>query len=144
MTWSNEPVFTVENWSGSLYGGGQQQIIFGSNSAALMASQVGQIQFQDPAGLAAGIYPARILANGEVVPNSGGPLPASMALTPQAGGMQVRLQGEAGRTYSIEVSSNLVDWAPWTNVVNSKGTMCVTDTESTNCPARFYRAKLAP
>jgi hypothetical protein len=144
VTWSNETLLTIENWSGSLYGGGQQQIIFGTNSAALTATQLGQIQFQNPAGLAAGSYPARILSNGEIVPSTGGALPASMALSSQAEGMRVTLQGEAGRTYCIEVSTDLVHWVAWTNVVNAKGTMCCIDSQTTNCPARFYRAKLLP
>jgi hypothetical protein len=54
------------------------------------------------------------------------------------------LQGEAGRTYLIETSTDMVHWAPWTNVVNATGTMNVTDTATANCPARFYRAHLMP
>lgn len=142
VMWSNEPMLMVQGWSGSPFGCGQQQIIFGNSASALTAGQLGKIQFQNPAGLAAGIYSAKILANGEIVPNSGAALPVNMALAQQPGGMQVTLEGEAGRSYSVEVSTDLVHWVPWTNVVNTNGTMCITDTDK--CPARFYRARLLP
>jgi hypothetical protein len=144
LTWSNDTVLIVESWSGSLNGGGPQQILFGKNSQALTSAQVAQIQFHNPAGLAEGTYPARILATGEIVPATGGAPAVSMALSPQPGGMQVILQGETGRSYSIETSTDLVHWAPWTNQVNSNGTMTVTDTEARNYPTRFYRARLMP
>ncbi len=144
VTWSNEPLLTIEGWSGSLLGGGAQQIVFGNDSNALTSAQLARIQFHNPAGLTNGIYPARILSHGEIVPAVAAALPASMALQARPGGMQVTLQGEAGRTYAIETSTDLMHWAPWTNVVNSTGTMTVTDTTAANCPARFYRARLMP
>jgi hypothetical protein len=58
--------------------------------------------------------------------------------------MRVTLQGEAGRTYTIETSTDLVHWAPWTNVVNSTGTMNVMDKAAVDYPARYYRAHLMP
>jgi len=144
VTWSNEAMLIIEDWTGSLFGGGSQQIIFGNDSNALTSSQLAHIQFHNPAGLANGFYSARFLSNGEIVPSAGGAMPTSMALQPQPGGMQLKLQGEAGRTYSIETSTDLVHWVPWTNIVNSTGTMIVTDTASSNYPARFYRARLMP
>lgn len=144
IAWSNEAALIIEGWSGSLFGGGAQQIVFGNDSNALTSSQVAQIQFHNPAGLAAGMYSARILSTGEIVPQASGAAPASMTLQPQPGGMQVKLQGEPGRTYNIETSTDLVHWSPWTNVVNSTGTMSITDTDSSNYPARFYRAQAMP
>lgn len=144
MTWSNDPLLVIQGWSGSLNGGGPQQIIFGNSSTALTATQLAQIQFQNPAGLAAGNYPAKILSTGEVVPSTSAPMHPSMDLKPQPGGMQLTLHGEAGRTYSIEVSTDLVNWVSWTNQTTSDGTISVTDTDSGNYPARFYRAKLVP
>jgi hypothetical protein len=144
MTWSNDALLVIQGWSGSLSGGGQQQIIFGNSPTALTGTQLAQIQFQNPAGLAAGNYPAKILSTGELVPNSSAPMHPSMALKPQPSGMQLTLHGEAGRTYSIEVSTNLVNWTPWTNETTSDGTISVTDTDSANYPQRFYRAKLVP
>jgi hypothetical protein len=67
-----------------------------------------------------------------------------MALSTQSNGMQVKLQGETGRTYTIETSTDLVHWVAWTNQVATDGTIHVTDTETTNVPMRFYRAKLVP
>jgi len=144
LVWSNDAALIIEGWSGSPIGGGAQQIIFGNDSNALTRTQLGRIQFHNPAGLASGVYPARILSNGEIVPSTTGNAPMSMALLAQPGGMQVKLQGEPGRSYSIETSSDLEHWSPWTNMVNATGTMTVTDTEATNYPARFYRARLTP
>jgi len=145
VTWSNEPMLIIEGWSGSLFGGGAQQIVFGQNSNALTSTQLAHIQFHNPAGLANGMYPARMLSNGEIVPAvSGAARPASMALESQPGGMRVTLQGEAGRTYTIETSTDLVHWTPWTNVVNSTGTMNVMDKAAVDYPARYYRAHLMP
>ena len=144
ITWSNEATLIIEGWSGSLSGGGQQQIVFGKNANALTGAQVHQIQFHDPAGLAAGMYPARMLPTGEIVPASGSTPAANMALAAQSNGMQVVLHGEAGHTYSIETSTDLVHWVTWTNQVNTTGTINITDTDATNCPMRFYRARLVP
>jgi hypothetical protein len=142
--WPDDSMLTVQGWSGSLYGGGQQQIIFGKNSSALTTAQLAHIQFYNPAGLTNGMYPARLLASGEIVPASGVASRANMSLSPQPGGMQVMLQGEPGHTYSIETSTDLVHWTPWTNQVNSTGTISITDTAATNYPMRFYRAREIP
>jgi hypothetical protein len=144
LAWADDSLLTVEGWSGSPYGGGQQQINFGKNSGALTSGQLAHIQFHDPAGLASGMYPARILANGEIVPTSGTTSQASMSLSPQPGGMQVTLQGTPGRTYSIETSTDLVHWTPLTSQLNSTGTINITDAAATNYPMRFYRAREVP
>ena len=142
VTWSNGPVLVVENWSGSLFGGGQQQIIFGNNAAALIAQQLGQIQFLNPAGLAAGTYSARILPTGEIVPNPGAA--RLLKLNRQPNGMQLTLQGEIGSNYSIEASTDLLHWVPITSQIDTNGTFSITDTNAANFPSRFYRAKLLP
>ena len=75
LSWASNSFLNIQNWSGSLYGGGPQQIIFGTNSAALTPQQLSRIQFHNPAGLPTTNYPARILATGEIVPDTGAPLP---------------------------------------------------------------------
>lgn len=67
MVWSNAVTLSVENWNGSVDGGGKHRIIFGTDSSALTAQQLSQIQFHNPAG-SVGTYPARMLSNGEIVP----------------------------------------------------------------------------
>lgn len=144
VAWSSVPTLFVQNWSGSLYGGGQQQIIFGNSSTALTAQQLAQIQFQNPAGLSSGNYPARILATGEIVPSSGGALPTTLGLRPQSNGMLLSVQAQAGHNYSVQVSTDLVHWVTWTNQTNSSGTFSVTDTGTAGHPTRFYRAFQLP
>jgi hypothetical protein len=67
-TWSNQAALTIQNWSGSIYGNGGQKIIFGGSASGLTPQQLSQIRFENPAGLPAGTYPARILATGEITP----------------------------------------------------------------------------
>jgi hypothetical protein len=68
LTWSNGASLTIENWHGSLQGGGQSQVAFGASSGGLTAQQLGQIYFHDPAGFPSGTYPARLLPTGEITP----------------------------------------------------------------------------
>jgi hypothetical protein len=42
---------------------------------------------------------------------------------------------------SLETSSNLADWSLLMNLVNTNGTLNVTDNSATNVPQRFYRTK---
>jgi hypothetical protein len=142
--WSSVPNLFIQNWNGSLFGGGQQQIIFGNSSAALTGQQLAQIQFQNPAGLPSGNYPARILATGEIVPNSGGALSAQLGLRPQSNGMLLTVQAQAGHNYRVQVSTDLVHWTTLTNQTNATGTFSVSDTGTTNCPMRFYRTVQLP
>jgi hypothetical protein len=145
MTWSNAAVLNIQNWSGSLYGGGQQQIIFGSDNLALTPQQLSQIQFQNPGGLAPGNYPARILGTGEIVPDSGAPLPLLLnLLNGSSNGMQLHVQGKIGQTYGIDVSTDLVHWLTWTSQMNTNGTILIDDASTTDCPQRFYRAYAVP
>ena len=57
----------IWNWSGSLTGGGTDQLNF-SSPTGLNATQLSQISFVDPAGLAPGTYGATLLGTGELVP----------------------------------------------------------------------------
>jgi hypothetical protein len=63
-------LLVITNWSGSTNGGGYHQLIFGNSADAWTPGQLGDTLFRNPAGLPPGDYPARILANGEVVPIS--------------------------------------------------------------------------
>lgn len=143
LAWSNNVNLTVDYWAGSISGGGNQQIIFGNSSSALTTQQLAQITFHDPVGLAAEDYPAVILATGEVVPDAGAFPSLSVSTGPSADSIELSLHGGAGKTYEIDVSSNLVDWTVWTNTVDAGGTVTFTDS-TTNSPVRFYRSRLSP
>src|SRR5439155_26645622 len=133
---------------GAPFGGGTQQLIFGTSPAALTAQQLNQILFHNPPGLAPGLYPAMILFNGEIVPNAlpaTGRVPPTISLFSQPDRtMQVSVRGDVGADYGIEISSNLINWTFWTNRVAENGTMSIVDPDATNHLKRFYRAVLLP
>jgi hypothetical protein len=62
--WTAGAILYINNWHGSTSGGGATQLRFGSSSTGLTPQQVAQIRFD----LSGGLYPAAILASGEVVP----------------------------------------------------------------------------
>jgi hypothetical protein len=70
VNWSNQANLTIEGWNGSFAGGGQHQILFGSSVAALTPQQLSHVRFHNPAGQDPGVYPARILTSGEIIPAS--------------------------------------------------------------------------
>jgi len=87
VSWSSGELLMIQNWSGSLNGGGSQQIFFGTSASGLTAQQLSQVQFSNPAGLPSGTYSARILSNGEVVPDpaSSSSGPVNSWITPGSG-----------------------------------------------------------
>jgi hypothetical protein len=60
----------IENWSGSPNGGGAHRIRFGNSLGALGPLHLQHAWFINPAGFPAGLYQARILSTGEIVPGS--------------------------------------------------------------------------
>ena len=54
-------------------------------------------------------------------------------------GFQLTLNGAFGESYSLQKSSNLVDWTTFVTVTNSFGTTQLSDLPSTNSSAQFYR-----
>lgn len=143
MMWGS--TFAVRSWNGSVYGGGGDRLIFGANNSALTPQQLSQIQFENPAGLAPGTYPARILATGEVVPDTGASLPPSANLSASTNGsMHLCIGGDIDQTYSIEVSTDFVHWNAWTDQYNTCGSINLDDDAATNCPQRFYRVRQLP
>jgi hypothetical protein len=146
LAWTNAAALMIQNWRGSLHGGGKQRILFGTSAAALTALQLTQIQFQDPAGLTPGNYPATILATGEIVPDTRPPQPLKMdiACAPTNGAMQLSISGPIGNNYTLEISTDLVHWTGLTNGFDSNGTIFISDNSTTNYPHRFYRARLVP
>jgi autotransporter-associated beta strand protein len=67
-TWASGKILTIADWTGSQAGGGADQLIFGSDSTGLNASQIAEIQFVNPGDLGPGTYGAMILGTGEIVP----------------------------------------------------------------------------
>ncbi len=71
--------------------------------------------------------------------------PASMSLNREPGGvMQLNLIGAAGRTYEVDISTDLIHWTPWQTQLNTTGTISLTDDTTTNHPTRFYRTVPLP
>lgn len=68
LNWASTGILNITNWNGSHLGGGSHRILFGNSVSALTGQQLAHIQFVNPSGVAAGSYPASILASGEIVP----------------------------------------------------------------------------
>ena len=60
------------------------------------------------------------------------------------GSAQVTLQAQPGKTYVIEASTDLVNWAPIQTNTLSGSTYNLVDQQSVNAAQRFYRAVLRP
>jgi len=76
--WDAGSTITVNNWNGEVDGGGSDRLNFGVDG--LTETQIGQIKFFNPTGLPAGLYDARMLASGEVVPLVPIPEPSTYAI----------------------------------------------------------------
>ena len=131
-SWQSElqgvgPRFTVYNWNGSTNGGGMDQLVFGTSSSALTASQLTQIRFVNPGGFPSATYPARILATGEVVPM---PLPV---LSLQKNGTALVLSWPGN--FILQSATNVI--GPYVDVTN--GSPYTVDVNQ--LPMQFFRVR---
>jgi autotransporter-associated beta strand protein len=67
QTWSG--TLSIYNWSGTLTGGGAEQLLFGTSAQGLTPLQLSEFQFYSDAGQTAYLPGAVILSTGEVVPD---------------------------------------------------------------------------
>jgi len=73
-------------------------------------------------------------------PNISIPRPSiSNAQIQQNANFSMLINGEPGRQYRIQVSTNMVTWGDITNLISTSGTWQFTDSLFTNYPQRFYR-----
>jgi hypothetical protein len=70
IAWTGGAVLTIANWDNTTNGPDHTRLYFGTDASGLTASQLGQIIFSNPGGLAPGNYPAQLLSTGELVPVS--------------------------------------------------------------------------
>lgn len=66
--WAADKQLVIREWNGSPAGGGSGAVFFGSSEDGLTLAQLAQAAFLNPGGFVPGLYPASILATGEVVP----------------------------------------------------------------------------
>ena len=64
------------------------------------------------------------------------------ARTISNGAFVFTLSGNAGYTYTVEMSTNLVQWVPYSTISNAAGQVDFTDPAASNSVTRFYRARL--
>jgi hypothetical protein len=95
--WASNAVLYVTNWHGSASGGGETQLYVGSNTNGLTSFQLARIKF----ALSGELRPARILPNGEVVPQM---QPQSIAFS--GSGDNLRLTWEPG--WTLQFSTNVI------------------------------------
>lgn len=73
------------------------------------------------------------------------PVPSRLELISWSpGGIQLSLSGQGGATYSVESSTNLLNWAEVTNFVNLNGSFQFSAPSPIEDQRRFYRAKQMP
>lgn len=70
VAWNLEKELVVRKWKGKPAGGGADQLAFAGGAAGLTAEQLACVGFRDPEGLPEGVYSAKILASGEIVPGN--------------------------------------------------------------------------
>ncbi|HWQ91471.1 MAG TPA: hypothetical protein VN673_07350 [Clostridia bacterium] len=147
QVWDPAAALLITGWMGAAQGGGQHQVLFGTGPGGLAAHQQQQVLFVDPLGFP-GLYQAKSLADGELVPDTVPPtghLPPELSLAKLADGtLQLELHGEVGGSYLFETSTNLVHWNFWTTRTATNGTATLIDAEARLTPRRFYRALLLP
>ena len=149
VPWNPDAMLTVSNWIGGPFGGGMHQVRFGETGDGLSAQQLSQIRFRNPSGHFPGLYPAKIVPDGEIVPDvlpptgRAAPMLQIARVASDYPSISVTVFGESGATYAIETSSNMLQWSPW-RIAQATTNGLVWFQDYIGPGPRFYRAFLLP
>jgi hypothetical protein len=121
--WSAGAMLYINNWHGSASGGGATRLYFGSGANGLTSQQLVQIRFV----FSGHLYPATILATGEVVPVA----PPLVEFTRNGDTVSVTW----GPGWTLQSSTNAT--GPWQDVNGATSPYNAPFTE----PQRFFRLK---
>jgi hypothetical protein len=128
LVWSNASTLVISNWNGSTNGSGSDRVIFGNSAGGLSFTQLARIQFVNPTSFPAGMYPAKILATGEVVPGT------QPLLLPSVSRSSLVLTWTGN--FLLQTSTNIL--GPFSDVLNATSPYTNTDISS---PNRFFRLR---
>ena len=137
LAWTG--TLTIANWNGGVYGGGPDQIWFGTSVGGLTASQLTQIKWINPFG-AGDVVGAYQLATGEIVPAVGqsqfvaGSIVPSQGTTP----FSATVNGIAGTSYRV-LGTYSLDPVSWHLVATGSGSFSFNDPDSLTQPHIFYK-----
>lgn len=115
VTWTSGARLSITNWSSSMH------LYMGNDISGLSASQLQQVRFANPGGFAPGMYPAQILATGEIVPAQrpilgAARMPGAMVLSWSGNYRLLSATNPAGPYVNISGASS-----PWTNFFSQRG-----------------------
>jgi hypothetical protein len=129
LAWAAGKTLTVSNWNGLVSGGGTDELFFGATSSDLTLTQLAQIRFVNPTGFPAGVWFAKLLPTGEVVPTT------SPLLLARRSGTSLILEWPSGN-FVLQAARNLP--GPFMDLsVSSPFT-----NDTTQFPHRFFRLRL--
>jgi hypothetical protein len=83
---------------------------------------------------------ATLVVLGSIVPETLNIVSSTLKMT--AGGFNIQLSGPSGSNYVIEASTDLKNWVPISTNAAPSGIVSYMDTDATNYPSRFYRARI--
>jgi len=89
-----------------------------------------------------GPVPPPLMEASQTFDNANNSARPRLNLVANNGQIEIRLTGEAGREYEVQVSTNLVDWTPLITFASTEATMKTTAPRSPEARQRFYRARL--
>jgi hypothetical protein len=126
--WGGAATLVISNWTGNVFGGGTEQLKFGTNQSGLTPAQLSQIRFR--AGYPPDFYSAKILNTGEVVPDH--VLPPSLAYSQQ--GNNLVLTWPAG--WILQSATNVL--GPYSDVSGATSPYTV---DTTTGQHEFFRLR---
>jgi lysophospholipase L1-like esterase len=109
QAWPSGKELIIREWNGAPSGGGSESVFFGTSAGGLSAAQLASVGFMNPAGFAAGLYHAAILATGEVVPTGSAVVPVNPPydLSPTAAAARTAIYTSTGRADLTAVGTPL-------------------------------------
>jgi hypothetical protein len=151
-SYGHKATTTTSGWTSPMWQEGVQYVVFGS--VEVLSGQAVTVRVVPGASGYAIISGMQIVQRALVTLSSSSaeetwstlpprtlPKLAVAASSLSVEGYKFSLSGDPGLSYSIEASTDLINWAPLETVTNGSGGLSWVDSAATNLSHRFYRAK---